>query len=378
VGPLVEAIAATLEPLRADVLAAPGPAVPDRLLADYNRAGDASAAGGRAASELFAILRGARQVREAVDRVIVAGGGAAAVRAICAACCHPLHNELSRGDRGGRPRLSFAPPHIDNDSLQALLDLVAAPGAPRGSDLLDAWGIVAVDDGAAAAAPAAVVGVLLPPLLAAAAGRPLADRCVAVAPAGTLVAELTAGIRGPGGFEVAPGIGGFAVFAAPGLLPAAIAGVDVVRLLSGARAMLRRFAEAPAGENPVLRFVAAGIAARRELGRAAGGLVAWAEPLRETCRWYDLVRPRPQGPQGEFATAVLAGEPRRDPLRVPAAGGGAGTPWPQWHAALVARDRGDAAAAILLPRVDELAIGQLLMMLLLAAAVAEKGPRERV
>jgi glucose-6-phosphate isomerase len=98
-----------LEPLRDRVLAAPGPGLPDRLLADYTTPGDGTGTTGRAASELFAILGAARRVREAVDRVIIGGGGTAAARAIVDACCHPCHNELSRGERGGRPRLSFAP-----------------------------------------------------------------------------------------------------------------------------------------------------------------------------------------------------------------------------------------------------------------------------
>jgi len=90
-----------LAPYRDAVLASPGPGLPDRLLADYTTAATATGGTGRATSELFAILRTARRLREGVDRVIVAGRGAAAARAICDACCHPCHNELSRGERGG-------------------------------------------------------------------------------------------------------------------------------------------------------------------------------------------------------------------------------------------------------------------------------------
>jgi len=391
-----------LAPYRDAVLASPGPGLPDRLLADYTTAATATGGTGRATSELFAILRTARRLREGVDRVIVAGRGAAAARAICDACCHPCHNELSRGERGGRPRLSFAPPLVDNDSLQALLDLVEPAGAPRTSDLLDQWGVVAVDDGARHAADGmatdaagdadAVVRVLVSALAAGrAAAAPLAERFAAVAAPDGAMAGLCAASGCPPEFAVPEGVAGFAAFCGVGLLPAAIAGVDVVQLLAGGRAMRRRFAEAPAPENPVLRFVAAARLAEERLATTAGGLAAWTPQLAATCGWYDTVRPRPSRKAATFRTAVLAAAPRRDAVPVPTSPSPGprgetdaadrrspgGTPWPEWHARGVAAARAAEAplAAIFLPRIDEHATGQLLMLLLLAAAVAEEAAR---
>ena len=85
------------------------------------------------------LLQAARQIRDRVDRVIVLedGSGGLAARAIFESCAHPCHNDLSRGERGGRPRLVFLGPDLDNDSLQGLLDVVSPAGKPRGSDLLD-------------------------------------------------------------------------------------------------------------------------------------------------------------------------------------------------------------------------------------------------
>ena len=103
----VEDLANRLAAVRSEVLHGAGAAasavailgLPDRLLADYGTT--------RPQSELFAILREARRVREAVDRVVVIGGaGIVGTRAIVEACCHPFHTELGRGERGGRPRLS--------------------------------------------------------------------------------------------------------------------------------------------------------------------------------------------------------------------------------------------------------------------------------
>ena len=99
--------------------------LPDRLLAAYKA--------DRTTSELFRILQAARRIREAVDRVVVLGIGGSfmGTRALFEALCHPFHNELARGERGGRPRLSFEGFNVDNDSAQGLLDLVAPAGRHR-------------------------------------------------------------------------------------------------------------------------------------------------------------------------------------------------------------------------------------------------------
>ena len=87
----------------------------------------------RPASGLYAILQAAGRIREAVDRlVIVAGGGIGpATRLLAATCCHPFHNQLSRGERGGRPRLAWLDGGSTTDDIRGLLDVVAPPGRPR-------------------------------------------------------------------------------------------------------------------------------------------------------------------------------------------------------------------------------------------------------
>ncbi|MFN9369667.1 MAG: hypothetical protein ACK6CT_13040, partial [Planctomycetia bacterium] len=83
--------------------------LPDRLLAAYTTS--------RPQSELYAILQAAHRMRDEVDRLIVIGAGGChyGPRLLFETCCHPLHNELSRGDRGGRPRVSFAGDAFDDD-----------------------------------------------------------------------------------------------------------------------------------------------------------------------------------------------------------------------------------------------------------------------
>jgi glucose-6-phosphate isomerase len=370
----VAALADRLEAVRSEVLGdadggraadrvAPAVAflgLPDRLLADYGTT--------RPQSELFAILREARRVRETVDRVVVIGGtGIMGARVIVAACCHPFHNELGRGERGGRPRLSFVADDLDNDVAQGLLDLVAPHGRPRGDDLLDRWALVVVNEGGSAE----TATVFRAALRDAVGGdeRLLADRVVSITRATGLGAAAV--VRGgcPEAFAIPAGVrGGFAVFTAVGLLPASIAGCDVVRLLEGAAAMNRRFREAPVADNPVLQFAAVSRVATAWSGAPVRGLATRSRQLLPVSSWYERLRSARAGTAGVGAgpgtvlTSLVVGECRRDRLVLP-------SPEP---AAAGQGGAGVATAEIHLPRLDEHAVGQLLQMLMLATAIEDR------
>jgi len=368
----VAALANRLEAVRSEVLGdadggraadrlAPAVAflgLPDRLLADYGTT--------RPQSELFAILREARRVRETVDRVVVIGGaGIVGARAIVEACCHPFHNELGRGERGGRPRLSFAADGLDNDVAQGLLDLVAPHGRPRGDDLLDRWALVVVNEGGSAE----TATVFRAALRDAVGGdeRLLADRVVSITRATGLGAAAV--VRGgcPEAFTIPGGVrGGFAVFTAVGLLPASIAGCDVVRLLEGAAAMNRRFREAPVADNPVLQFAAVSRIAGAGSGAAGRGVASTSRQLTAVGAWCDRLRSSSVGTvgagRGVPPASLAVAECRRDRLVLPS---------PEPAAAGQGGD-GGATAEIHLPRLDEHAVGQLLQMLMLARAIEDR------
>jgi len=381
--------------------------LPERLLADYNTR--------RPQSELFAILTAARRIRESVDRVVVLGigGSSLGARAVFDACCHPFHNELPRGERGGRPRLSFEGFSIDNDSAQGLLDLLRA--ARPGDDLLDRWAIVVVSRSGGTLETAVATRLFLQALFEAVGGdrTTLAERVVPITGKTGRLAALAKAIGCPDVFDIPEGIGGrFSVFTAVGLLPAAIAGVDVVRLLEGAAAMTRRFREAPPAENPVLQYAGACHLVEREMGATIRVLCSWSNRLEATGWWYDQLLSESLGKAGQGATPLtmvatrdlhsrgqqhqagrrdklitnlLVGEPRRDRLTLPsilpfatnedALDDLVGRSWPDLLAAAAggtneayAHDR-RPTADILLPRIDEHTVGQLLQMLMLATVV---------
>ena len=383
--------------------------LPDRLLADY--------AAARPTSELSAILAAARRIRDSVDRVVVLGIGGSymGTRALFEACCHPFHNELPRGERGGRPRLSFEGFNIDNDAAQGLLDLVEPAGRPRGDDLLDRWALLVVSKSGGTLETAVATRLFLGALARSVdddLGR-LAERVVPITGRTGKLASLAAAIGCQDRFEIPDGVGGrYSVLTAVGLLPAAIVGIDVVRLLEGAAAMNRRFREAPVETNPVLQFVGVSHLAERELGATIRVLSAWSNRLEGLGLWYDQLLSESLGKAGAGATPVTAvttrdlhsrgqqhqegrrdklitnlvvGEPKRDRITLPGLGSYGrnedslddlvGRTWPEMLGAALGGtnqaylEAGRPTADIRLPRIDEHAVGQVLQMLMLATVV---------
>jgi glucose-6-phosphate isomerase len=346
--------ASRLEAIRAEILANPAAVdLPRRLLAEYGTR--------RPESRLFAILAEARRIRDAVDRlVIVASGGIGpATRLLVASCCHPFHNELPRGERGGRPRLTWLDSTPDNDRIQGLLDLVAPEGRPRSRDLLDQWALLAVE-----AAPDDQATLATARMLAAALEKTTADegsvvphRIVAVARAESPLAEWAGALGCPVRFQNEPEMDAAqGVFTAASLLPAAIAGINVVRLLEGASAMLVRFTEAPVALNPALVDAACRDRVLREAGIAGSVFDGGGPALSDLSAWVRHVRQVPLG-AATVVTRVTIGESRRACFERP-------------PMAVVPEPKG--TISIQLPRLDEHALGQLLQLVILSAAVEQR------
>jgi glucose-6-phosphate isomerase len=338
--------------------------LPDQLLADYQQS--------RGRSGLGQILAAGKRLRDAVDRVVVLDGGGSLLgaRALFDACCHPYHNELSRGDRGGRPRIYFVDDSTDNDSTQGLLDLLGHDR--RAANLHERWAIMVVDDGS----DEPEISPMLCCLLAA-----LSDSCGGDHDA---MAKLFVPIGGAGG--------GFSVLSAGGLLPAAVMGLDIVRLLQGAAMMNERFRTAPPGDNPVLDFAGVSHVMEKIYGANSGGVVPWASALESTVRWCDGLQWAQHDRQLDSATSgglsinLVSDSVRRDRLVVPLseADGAAsddepdelsGKSFPDLQAAILQSAREAYAvgrrptADLHLPALDESALGQFFQMMMLAAAI---------
>ncbi len=254
--------------------------MPERLLDEYGTS--------RSTSELHQILLTAKRFHESVDRIVVLGIGGSymGAKAILESCCAPFYNELPAGERGGRPKIYFAGNNVDNDYTQGLLHLLRSTNNP--ADPQSKWGIVVISKSGGTLETAAALRQFINEFKRSFGEEQLAELMVPVTGQTGKLAELADAIGCKTRFPVPDGVGGrFSIFSAVGLLPAAIIGVDVVKLLEGAAVMNDSFRRQPPGANPVLDYVAINHLMEVERGCHTRVLSAWSNSLESTGLWYD-------------------------------------------------------------------------------------------
>lgn len=278
----VEQFAAGKFPPEKDPLDAAFYLMPERLLAEYQK--------DRAASELGRIMGAARRMQEKVDRVVILGIGGSymGARALMEACCQPYYNELSRGERAGYPRIYFEGNNVDNDASQGLLHLLGNGKKTTGVD--DRWGIVVISKSGGTLETAAAFRQFFAALKSSCGGdaKAAAELLIPVTGASGKLFDLQAALGCQDVFPVPDGVGGrFSVLSAVGLVPAALMGLDILKLLSGAAEMNEHFRTAPIGQNAVLDYVAATYLLEEKRGVDVRVMSMWSKGLEAAGLWYD-------------------------------------------------------------------------------------------
>ncbi|MGN6545425.1 MAG: glucose-6-phosphate isomerase, partial [Aureliella sp.] len=261
--------------------------LPERLLADYEK--------DRRGSELARILAAGKRIPTMLDRVVVLGTGSphAGARALMDACCQPYWNELSRGERGSRPRMYFEGNNLDNDAVRGLLRLLASQPSERshwGEPGKPDWGIVVVDPSGDSLETTIALRPFLAALEAECNGDAAAvrERVIAITRDGSQLFNFPKELGDPDIFSVPEGVGErFSVLSAAGLIPAAILGLNVVELLQGAAAMNQHFREASPGENFVLQYAAMNYLMAAKHGASMRLLRVWSRALESAGRWHE-------------------------------------------------------------------------------------------
>jgi len=378
--------------------------LPERLLSEYQQ--------NTRDSEVGRIAVAASKLAGQVDRVIVLGIGGSymGARALMDACCHPFHNELPREDRRDWPRVTFAGNNVDNDATQGLFDLLRH--GELANDISERWAVVVVSKSGGTLETAVAFRQFLK-LLRSSVGddsKQLAQLVIPVTGASGKLFELATELGCQEIFQVPDGVGGrFSVLSAVGLLPAAVMGLDIVKILEGAVAMNQHFQTAPVGENVVLDYVGICHAMETTCGCNTRVMSTWGSRLEALGLWYDQLLSESLGKQEKGATPltvvntrdlhsrgqqhqegrrdklitnVIVDEPDRGPLAV-------GTSehnqdqlnelsektLPDILAAAIQgtnqayRDENRPTADLHLPRLNEHMLGQLFQMLMLATVV---------
>ncbi len=271
--------------------------LPERLLAGYR--------GQRDASELGQILATAGRLREAVDRVVVLGIGGSymGARALLESCREPYYNELSRAERGSCPRMYFEGNNVDNDATQGLLKLLG--NGRQASGVYDRWGVVVISKSGGTLETAVAFRQFLSALESSCGDAKMADYIVPVTGKSGRLFDLATELGCRDFFEVPDGVGGrFSILSAVGLMPAAILGLDVVKLLEGAAAMNEHFRSQPPESNVVLQYVGICHLLEKMRGVNIRVLSAWTKALESVGLWYDQLLAESLGKKEQGATPL--------------------------------------------------------------------------
>ena len=371
--------------------------MPDRLLAELQDRGPAS--------ELGRITAAADRLSGVTDSVVVLGIGGSymGARAILESLCHEHYNEVAAPMRHGRPRMYFEGNNVDNDSVLDLIRLLQSRG--------DRWGIVVISKSGGTLETAVAFRVLLRELRGTLGSKSdqAGELVVPVTGTSGKLFELSKALGCKEVFPVPDGVGGrFSVLSAVGLMPAALLGLDIEKLLRGAAQMNEYFATAPPSENIILQYV--GVChLMEERGHDIRVLATWGKHLESFGLWYDQLLAESLGKheRGALPLTVVNSrdlhsrgqqhqEGKRDKLitnliveRSRGDGVGVGRSdldqdglneladktIPDIQSAAIAgtnkayRDDNRPTADIRLPRLEEYTLGQLFQMMMIATAV---------
>jgi glucose-6-phosphate isomerase len=250
----------------------------------------------------------AQELREQSDRFVVLGIGGSymGMRALFEAVCHPWHNELTRAQRQGVPRLYFEGNNVDNDSVFALRDLLQS-GCQDPHDVLQRWSLTVISK-SGGTLETAVGFRLFRELLEDYYGADSEESRSLVVPVTGLEGKLRnfSNQKGYSGvFPIPDNVGGrFSVFTAVGLFPAAVMGLDIKKLLQGAADMTQRFVTQPMGDNPVLDYTATCHLFEKEKNNSIRILSTWGKRLEALGLWYDQLLAESLGKEEKGATPL--------------------------------------------------------------------------
>jgi len=223
-----------------------------------------------------ACLDYARELPPQIDTMVVLGIGGSSLgpRALYSALAQPL--DVLRPRAPGMPRRLLFPDNADPVTMRAILE-VCDPARTL-------WNVVTKSGGTAETAAQTLVVV---DHLERALGAKAKDHIVATTDPTVGALRATATARGWRTFPIPSSVGGrFSVLTAVGLLPAAVAGLDVTGLLDGARAMRDRCLGDDPAKNPALLLASLLHHHHVVRGRPMVVLMSYVDALFDTADWF--------------------------------------------------------------------------------------------
>jgi glucose-6-phosphate isomerase len=212
-----------------------------------------------------------------IDTMVVLGIGGSSLgpHALYSALARPL--DALRARAPGMPRRLLFPDNADPATFQAVLELCAPERT--------VWNVVTKSG--STAETAAQLLVLFEHLESKVGAEAARSRVVVTTDPSKGPLRRLADRLGLTSFPIQPSVGGrFSVLSPVGLLPAAVAGLDVVGLLAGARAMRDRVLDPDLRKNPALFLAAALVCHHVDRKRPMVVMMPYADALYDTADWY--------------------------------------------------------------------------------------------
>ncbi len=220
----------------------------------------------------------AAEARQKFDNFVVVGIGGSALgpRALLAALAHPFYHLLNKEERGGNPRIFFSD-NVDPDLLRGLLDVIEPERT--------LFNIISKSGSTVETMANFMVFY-----------QALSER-IAPEKIREHLVLTTDPLKGPlrrlaveheiAALNIPPGVGGrFSVLTPVGLFPAAMAGIDIRRLLAGARRMAELCRSKSVRENPALLSAFLNYRFDVEKGKNILVMMPYSHRLREIADWF--------------------------------------------------------------------------------------------
>ena len=279
--------------------------LPDKLLTDLRR--------NKERSEISRIQTCASRLRSQVDHVVILGVGGSymGARAMFEALKSTYHNQLPAENRMGVPRIYFEGFHLDNDSLNDLLELLQNT-CLNPDEQLERWATIVVSKSGKTMETAAALRVFRKEAAELYGSKSEMFRKMFVPITGegdTPLRQLfkAEGFADEDMFTIPARVGGrYSVFTPAGLLPAAIMGLDIRAMLLGAASMTKQFLEEPFERNMVLQYAALSYLLSEEQHKHTRVFAVWSRKLEALGLWYDQLLAESLGKQGRGPTPLTA------------------------------------------------------------------------
>ena len=229
------------------------------------------------AQDTAALRETAEAVAERFDTFVVLGIGGSSLggRALISALRHPFHNLQDADGRGGRPRVFFLD-NIDPDTHAGLFDLL---------DLKRTCFNAISKSGTTAETNAQFL--LFRDRLQAALGPSYREHLILTTERQRGNFRKIADDENIRSFIIPENVGGrFSVFTPVGLLPAAVSGIDIDRLLAGAAAMAVRCESDDLWANPAYLNAVCHYLLDARRGKSMAVMMSYSDGLLSVADWF--------------------------------------------------------------------------------------------